>query len=153
MNKYSLIVLITLGVVAIALFSYFRDNGHMGGEQLSTPPRGTTPVAQNGAVVQPLSVPDAILYTDNGFAPNPLRIKLGSVVTFVNNSSGKLWPASDIHPTHAQYPTTGGCLGSTFDACRGIMPGEVWQFKFDIAGTWSYHNHLNPQDIGTIVVE
>ena len=153
MNKYSLIVLITFGVIAIALFAYFRDNGRVSIDQLSTPAREAKSSGGDGVVVEPLSVPDAVLYTDTGFAPDPLRIKLGSVVTFVNNSSGKLWPASDIHPTHAQYPTTGGCLGSTFDACRGIMPGEVWQFKFDIAGTWSYNNHLSPQAIGTIIVE
>lgn len=137
----------------IALFAYFRDSERISLDQLRTPSAEIKPHAEDGTIVEPLAVPDAIIYTDTGFAPSPLRIKLGAVVTFVNNSSGKLWPASDIHPTHTQYPTTGGCLGSTFDACRGIMPGEVWQFKFDIAGTWSYHNHLSPQDIGTIVVE
>ena len=64
-----------------------------------------------------------------------------------------MWPASAFHPTHKAYPTTGGCLGSTFDACKGVLPGESWSFKFDIAGSWKYHDHLKPIVFGTIVVE
>jgi plastocyanin len=107
----------------------------------------------NSGVVQPLQSPNAILYSDSGFAPNPLRVPVGTVVTFVNNSSNKMWPASAVHPTHNEYPTTGGCIGSTFDACRGIEPGETWEFKFDIKGTWQYHDHLSPKSYGTIIVE
>ncbi|OHA38709.1 MAG: hypothetical protein A3G03_02780 [Candidatus Taylorbacteria bacterium RIFCSPLOWO2_12_FULL_44_15c] len=64
-----------------------------------------------------------------------------------------MWTASAVHPTHRAYPTSGGCLGSTFDACAGVQSGNSWSFKFDISGTWKYHNHLNPGDTGTIVVE
>ena len=64
-----------------------------------------------------------------------------------------MWTASAVHPTHRAYPTTGGCLGSTFDACKGVQPGASWSFRFDIAGTWKYHNHLNPNNTGAIVVE
>ncbi|MEK9182927.1 MAG: hypothetical protein AAB849_00245 [Patescibacteria group bacterium] len=72
---------------------------------------------------------------------------------FKNQSARSMWPASGFHPTHTVYPTTGGCLGSTFDACKGVLPGESWSFQFDIAGSWKYHNHLNPADFGMIVVE
>lgn len=150
MNKYALIVLITFGVIGIAVYAYLRDNAQRVNEQSSSLPSGIRP---NSDVVQPLESPHAILYSDSGFSPNPLRVKVGTIVTFVNNSSHALWPASGVHPTHTAYPTTGGCIGSTFDACRSFGPGETWDFQFDKVGSWSYHNHMAPQDQGTIIVE
>lgn len=94
-----------------------------------------------------------IIYTDAGYSPSPLRINVGETVTFKNNSSQSMWPASAMHPTHQDYPTTGGCLGSTFDACNGVQPGESWSFKFDIVGNWKYHDHLSPKNFGAIIVQ
>ncbi len=94
-----------------------------------------------------------VTYTDTGFSPANLKIKKGENVTFKNKSSQSMWPASGAHPTHLIYPTTGGCIGSTFDACKGVQPGDSWSFKFDILGSWKYHSHLNPSDFGTITVE
>jgi len=96
---------------------------------------------------------NVIVYSDNGFSPSPLMVKVGTTVTFKNNSSQAMWTASAKHPTHTVYPTTGGCLGSTFDACRGVQPGDSWSFKFEVAGSWGYHDHLNPSHFGKIVVE
>jgi plastocyanin len=153
MNKYSVIVLITLGIIGVALFAYFRDSNNVQREQAITP-RGAVEIPPGeSVVVQPLQAPNAILYTESGYTPNLLRIKVGTVVTFINSSSVKMWPASAMHPTHNVYPTTGGCLGSTFDACRGIPSGETWDFMFDIPGVWQYHDHLAPKNYGTIIVE
>lgn len=94
-----------------------------------------------------------VVYTNLGYSPSALRVKIGATVTFKNESSKSMWIASAIHPTHLSYPTSGGCIGSTFDACQGIKLGDSWSFKFDIAGTWKYHNHLSPGDVGIITVE
>lgn len=94
-----------------------------------------------------------VTYTDSGYAPNTLKVKVGAIVTFINKSSQPVRPASAFHPTHAVYPTTGGCIGSTFDACAKIAPGNSWSFQFDIVGSWKYHNHLNPKRTGAIIVE
>lgn len=107
------------------------------------PSVGKTPAARENAVI----------YTDSGYSPAVLKVKKGDTVTFKNQSSQSMWTASDVHPTHRAYPTTGGCIGSTFDSCKGVQSGNSWSFKFDIAGTWKYHNHLSPGDTGTIVVE
>jgi len=98
-------------------------------------------------------IQNVITYTSGGFSPSVINVKKGEEVTFLNESGGAMWPASAIHPTHTLYPTQGGCVGSTFDACQGIQPGDSWSFKFDIAGSWKYHNHLNPSQTGTVVVE
>ncbi len=95
---------------------------------------------------------NVVTYTDAGFSPKEVKIKAGETVVFKNESSKSMWPASAMHPTHAVYPTTGGCLGSTFDACKGLLPGESWSFKFDIAGNWKYHDHLTPTFFGAVEV-
>ncbi len=99
---------------------------------------------QSGNIVQ---------ITSTGFVPATLTISAGDTVTFVNTDNIPHWPASDIHPTHRLYPELGGCIGSTFDACHDILPGENWSFTFNHKGTWTYHDHKNPALVGTIVVQ
>ncbi|MBI5140117.1 MAG: hypothetical protein HZA94_01560 [Candidatus Vogelbacteria bacterium] len=100
--------------------------------------------------------PDQIIinYSDVfGFQPNKVTIQKGQTVTWKNSSETPMWVASAMHPSHATYPTTGGCLGSTFDACKTINKGESWSFQFDFSGEWKYHNHRKPTDFGTVVVQ
>ncbi|MEK7099387.1 MAG: hypothetical protein AAB916_02625 [Patescibacteria group bacterium] len=108
----------------------------------------TAPVAEKSPT------PDAVLvsYTDTGFAPASVTVKKGTTVTFRNESSQEIWPASAMHPTHTGYPTTGGCRGSTFDACHGLKTGESWSFTFDAVGTWKYHDHLHAGQFGSVTV-
>ncbi len=95
----------------------------------------------------------AVTYTDNGFSPATVTINKGETVAFKNNSSRDFWPASAIHPSHAVYPEKGGCIGSKFDACKGISSGGSWSFTFNSAGTWKYHDHLKADFTGTITVQ
>ncbi len=143
-----LIWVIVLVLVALGIFLLLRKEEVLApNEELpaALPQEETT----NTEVVNE----NLITYSDTGFAPSTLTVKVGDTVTWKNESEKSMWPASAMHPTHAVYPTTGGCLGSTFDACRGVLPGESWSFKFDIAGEWKYHNHLGPTFFGTVVVE
>ncbi|MCR4335830.1 MAG: hypothetical protein NUV57_04815 [archaeon] len=100
-----------------------------------------------------------IIYTDAGFAPNPLTIKTGDSVTWINNSSMDMWPATAMHPTHTAYPGSGIQKCGTdeepgiFDACRGIAPGESYTFTFNETGEWAYHDHLTPSNFGKIIAE
>lgn len=94
-----------------------------------------------------------VVYTDSGYTPPSLTIKKGDNVTFKNMSTKGMWTASAMHPTHKEYPTTGGCISSTFDSCKSILPGEEWSFNFDKVGTWRYHNHVNSSQYGSITVE
>lgn len=150
MNK----IIIAIVVVAIVLAGgYFFFKGSY---SLTT----SVPQTPNQQIVPPSSVAQlpvaeekVVVYTDSGYSPSSITIKKGETVIFKNQSSQSMWTASAMHPTHKLYPTTGGCLGSTFDACQGILPGNNWSFKFDIAGTWKYHNHLNPANYGAVIVE
>lgn len=113
------------------------------------PPAASTPLAAD----TPPAAENVIVYTDSGFSPSVLTVSKGTTVTFENQSSAPFWPASNPHPAHNGYPTTGGCRASTFDACGPIPSGGSWSFTFDIVGTWGYHDHLAADNGGTAVVQ
>jgi plastocyanin len=84
-----------------------------------------------------------VTLTDTGFAPKP-TVKVGTIVTFVNESSGSMWVASDPHPTHT--------LLTGFDELKSVEKGGTYEYTFTKVGTWTFHNHLNPRMKGTVVV-
>ena len=115
--------------------------------------KSSMPVLQVSENKTSVTKESVITYTDAGYSPSALEIKAGETVTFKNESQQSMWPASAMHPAHKEYPTTGGCLGSAFDACMGVQPGDDWSFKFDIAGNWKYHDHLSRKNFGAITVK
>lgn len=102
---------------------------------------------------------EEITYGDEGFAPQTLTVQAGTMVAWVNESSGEMWPATAAHPTHTVYPGSSSSKCGTveeesiFDACRGVSPGGSYSFTFNEVGDWKYHNHLMPTSFGSVVVE
>jgi len=86
----------------------------------------------------------AVNITAGGFTPQTLAIKSGTTVTWTNTSGGDVSINSDPHPTHTLYPPLN--LGRVSDG------GSV-SLTFNKAGSYGYHNHLNPAQKGTIVVQ
>ena len=102
------------------------------------------------------TIPDVtVTYSGTGFTPKDITVTLGTKVNFVNQSSGKMWVASAKHPDHTVYSGTSlsqhcpDTTNSSFDQCS---VGTSYTFTFSKAGTWKYHNHVNPSDYGTIIV-
>lgn len=83
--------------------------------------------------------------TQIGFEPPALEINVNDSVTFENKDLDPHWPASNIHPTHKIYPE--------FDPKKEISPNESWDFTFERAGEWQYHDHLFPEKGGVILVK
>ena len=152
---------IIIGVVAVALviggYFYFKNT-----EQAPAPlyraDKAETfpaPTGSNGDVV----AGHVITLTDAGYAPASITIKKGETVTFKNGGTGSVWTASAMHPAHTAYSGTSlsehcpDAANTSFDACRGYLPGESWSFTFNKIGTWKYHNHLDPNQYGAIIVE
>ena len=86
-----------------------------------------------------------VTYTDIGFSPKTITIQKGQAVTFVNQSSGSLWVASDNHPIHTIYPA--------FDEKASVGKGASWSFAFDKVGSWGYHNHKQSSKTGVVIVQ
>lgn len=83
-----------------------------------------------------------VRYTNTGFEPKELSVPLGAMVQYVNESDKQMWVASNEHPGHSILPT--------FDQ---FQTGDQYTYVFDKAGTWEYHDHLNPTAVGIIKVE
>jgi plastocyanin len=86
-----------------------------------------------------------VTFTESGFSPEKLKVTKGTTVTFINESSGMMWVASDSHPVHGDL--------SEFDQLRSSGKGSTYAFTFNEFGEWSYHNHLAPDNKGVIIVE
>lgn len=86
-----------------------------------------------------------VKYTESGFAPNILTIKVGTTVTFMNETGSAMWVASAVHPTHQLLPG--------FDQLKSVGKGGTYDYTFVKVGTWKYHNHMNSGDTGTVVVQ
>lgn len=80
---------------------------------------------------------------ENGFSPVTLTVKAGTKVTWLNKSGKKAAINSDPHPIHTNYSLLN--LGS-------FESEDSLSLTFDKAGTFGYHNHLNPSQKGTIYV-
>lgn len=106
-------------------------------------PRSESQPQENTSVPEDTAKqPNAISYTDSGFSPATITVKAGSTVVFENQTAKPMWVASDPHPIHTGY--------SKFDQRSS---GDSYSFTFTEPGTYPYHNHLSPQDRGTVVVE
>lgn len=145
MSKNNVVAIIL--VLAIILVGVFLL---MANRSVPYPNNG---VNQNTQVTPESHATVTVAYTDSGFSPKTITIKSGDTVVFTDQASDAFRVASNPHPLHNGYPTTGGCVSSTFDSCVDINPGQSWSFVFDIVGSWGYHNHLNPSEGGTIVVQ
>ena len=104
---------------------------------------GVPEEAGNAASVSPGSIRYVTYLAEHGFAPERLEIEVGETVAFVNASGGDFWPASNIHPTHE--------ILHEFDSLGPVPSGQAWEFVFDEAGQWQYHDHLNPSEGGVII--
>jgi plastocyanin len=157
MNKTIVIILIIVVIVG-GFYLLFGRNNTPAPESQGASPNTTneiSPQAQvNGTPVAPGAQMETgtvnennvtVTYIDTGFSPKTVTIKKGGTVTFVNQSSGGMWVASNPHPTHTDYPA--------FDEKATVTKGGSWSFTFDRVGSWGYHNHQNSSNTGTVVVE
>lgn len=107
------------------------------------------PGVNQKSITSPTSTVDAnsvkIVFDGERFSPEKITIKAGTKITFVNSSKINLWPASDPHPLHTNYPE--------LDSKKLVLPSEQVNFILSKVGTWTYHDHLMPNSKGTIVIE
>lgn len=101
--------------------------------------QATSPAAEGAVVVS---------YTASGFSPNPVTVKSGQKISWVNQSSAKMQVGSDPHPIHsANDELTNGQF------VMELEPGTTVAVVLTKTGTWGYHDHLNPGQRGKVVVE
>lgn len=152
MNKIIIGIIVLVLIAGGAYYFLMQDDTTI--DDLTPPTSGFQDTTESASTTD--TVYDALIaYTDSGYSPSTVTIKKGDTVRFVNNStSQETWPASAVHPTHSVYPgkTAADCLGSAFDACRGLKSGEFWEFTFNEVGTWRFHDHVHASKTGSVIV-
>lgn len=85
-----------------------------------------------------------ITFDGSEFTPETLTVKTGTTVTVKNTSSKTIQFDSDPHPAHTDNK----------DLNAGtVTAGQSITFVAVNKGTFGYHDHLNPSETGTIIVE
>ncbi|HYK08971.1 MAG TPA: cupredoxin domain-containing protein [Candidatus Eisenbacteria bacterium] len=145
-----ILLYIVIGALIYGLVYYFvfaNKGGYPVGPTVS-PTSSTTTVSPTAMEASPSSSVtqqrNAVTLTQNGFSPSVVTIKVGQTVTWTNKSGATATVNSDPHPTHTAYPPLN--LGSFTD-------GGTLSLTFTKAGTYGYHNHFNPGEKGTIIVQ
>ena len=137
-SNFGKITLIGIVILAgILLFAYFNRSNLPAQVNLSPE------TIQSPGTVQSPEAGNQIIYSDAGFSPKQITVKVGEKIEFMNNSSSNVQVNSAPHPTHELYPELN--IGV-------IAPGESKSVSFTTTGTKTYHNHLNPSQNGQIVV-
>lgn len=93
--------------------------------------QGSSPAAVNGTKVSIIDNSKS-----NSYSPNPVEIKAGETITWVNDDSA-------VH--------TATSNDGTFDS-DVLRRGQTFSFTFDKAGEYPYFCAIHPNMIGTVVV-
>lgn len=110
----------------------------------TTPPSNVTQPEENPATPSASAEKNVVNITSSGFLPKDITVKVGESVTWVNEDTVGHTVNSAVHPTHLVYPPLN--LGT-------IKPGVQVSLNFPKAGTYQYHDHLNPSLTGSVIVE
>lgn len=103
---------------------------------------GTAPVTPGTPAASAQTV--TIVWKNDAFTPANVEIKMGDSVMFKNEGAKDFNLESNPHPTHTGF--TGLNVGV-------IAPGKSSTVVFPTAGSFSYHNHMNPTVGGMITVK
>ncbi len=145
MNSKTVLIGVAAAAIAVlAIGAFFLLSSKQ------TPP-GTTNNTQSESITEestepttePTGAGTAIELTSSGFSPKDIEIAVGTKVVWTNNSGKAAIVNAGPHPVHTSYSPLN--LGS-------FNNGETLELVFDKAGTYSYHNHLSPQQGGIITV-
>ncbi len=142
-----LVIYIIIGGIIYGLVYYFvtvKRGGSYSYAPNSGSSMGSSQAQTSNQTQSPVKNQSSIILTSAGFSPAVLTIKAGATVTWTNKSGSDAAVNSNPHPIHTDYPPLN--LGSFSD-------GGTLSLKFDKPGTYGYHNHLDPSEKGTIVVQ
>lgn len=113
---------------------------------LTAPQKSEAPAPTKVEDTNVVNAAAVVEITDKGFVPETIKVSPGTVITWTNKDQKPHWVASD------PYPTNNGLDG--FDGKEAIQKDESYSFNFSKAGTFGYHDNLNPYTIkGTVIVE
>jgi plastocyanin len=125
------VVIIAGAIVATYVLSGNTNMGVQGSGNSIQQPATATSIPSNSTVVKIVANAGS-----NSFSPNPVEVKVGETVTWINDDSGR----------HT-LTSKDGIFNS------GIMgKGQSFSFTFNKAGEYPYFCSPHPNMVGTVVV-
>lgn len=140
------LIALIIVIAAAAVGAVVLVNGsHKSANTTSVTTPTSTPGCRKDECSHVTQGPSATVVFQNGqFTPKTITIKVGQSVSFLNMSNSQIQVASDPHPTHTNLK---GFQSNNLDK------DDAYLFIFLKAGTWGYHDHLNPSNTGTVIVQ
>jgi plastocyanin len=136
-----IVLLAVLGGIGVFALNSQQTKAPSSASNQSEVTTGSTE-ADNQAAPNP-SERMTITFTDEGFSPEEITVKKGTVVTVKNESSKMVQFSSDEHPSHRD---------NTEMNLMTLSPGETDSYTATAVGTWKYHDHIDESKTGTVVV-
>lgn len=135
MVKKNAVVIASVVIIAGAIVATYVLSGNMNmgvaGSGNSVQQTTATSIPSNSTVVRIVANAGS-----NSFSPNPVEVKVGETVTWINDDSGR----------HTVTSKDG-----VFDS--GMMgKGQSFSYTFDKAGEYPYFCEPHPNMVGTVVV-
>jgi plastocyanin len=141
-NKYNLTMVLAI-LVVILIAGYLLVGANTNKQKSGTQTTNPTQNNQNAGQTKQLSQENITLST-SGFTPQTLTVKPGTRVVWTNKSGVTGTVNSDNHPTNLLFPFLN--LGRfNNDSSVTVMLTK--------SGKYTYHNELNPDQKGTIIVK
>lgn len=147
---YAIGIIIAVAVIAGGAFALTKKDKTTPASTTSSTSSSTntttTPSTTNTTTTDTNAAQSAntISYNGSAFSPSSITVKAGTTLTIKNNSSDALQFESDPHPVHTDNTELNVDL---------VNPSESKTFTVTKTGTWGYHNHLNPSQKGSIIVQ
>lgn len=85
-----------------------------------------------------------IVFTDEGFAQQEYSFPAGTAIRVENESSMDMQFSSNNHPAHRENPELNMALLGAGESGTFTPPGK---------GTYGFHDHINDQYTGTLIIE
>lgn len=135
------LILLAVAVLLIGGGFYFLNKGN---RNTSTIPLTAVAPTSSPVSSESAKMEAKVTVTKDGFEPQTLKVKAGTLVIWENKSGQTVTVNSDPHPIHTNWPFLN--LGNFDD-------GMTVSVRFDNIGIYTYHNHLEPTQRGTVIVE
>lgn len=141
MNSKILLGLVVVAIVAVGGYMLLSNNAANVNPTPTETQEAQTTTTEDKAMQEETT---NVTVTGSGFEPQTLTVKPGTKVVWTNKSGGPVTVSSDVHPTHLLWPFLN--LGK-FDNDSSVS------VVFEEAGTYTYHNHLDASQTGTVTVK
>ena len=137
MVKKNAVVIASVVIIASAIVATYVLSGSMNmgvegsGNSVQQPTTATSSIPSNSTLVKIVANAGS-----NSFSPNPVEVKVGETVTWINDDSGR-------HTVTSKD----GVFNSEL-----MGRGQSFSYTFDKAGEYPYSCSPHPNMVGTVVV-